>query len=244
MPSHCIYAMDQAKLILGEASYFEQQLGESIYKRITPVNRDSTYKYSDIWSVSKGDLLSFVNRPLGIKIVIDSTWHINFYDYSNHQSIVTIEPPAITNSSGRAIRYTIALFIKVNKEEEKLESFINKFIAKFPLKNIFDFSDKYEEMISYELKDPMMYPDIGGGHFNMVGIKRDRPNYPGLLLEEPSSIPRNGVTNKVTYYRAGERLDRFEGQIYYAVMLDACEDIFPEASKLFKDFFEQQVVIE
>jgi len=51
-------------------------------------------------------------------------------------------------------------------------------------------------------------------------------------------------SGKIQYYRAANVLDRFKGKIYYAFMLDACEDIYDEAFKVFKDVFEKQIVIE
>ncbi|MDB4335157.1 hypothetical protein OAA06_02225 [bacterium] len=243
MPSHCIYAMDKAKSILGEPSYFEEQLGQTIYNRIIPVKSDSTYNYSDIWSASKGDLISFVCRPTGLKLLIDSTWQINFYDYKNYQTVITIVPPAIPNKSGREITYTIALIIRVAQPGDKIEDFIENFVSPYPQKENFKFSNKYPEKISLELKDKNMYQDIGGAHMHMVGIKRDRPKYAGLLLEQPMTIPQ-GETKKMTFYKAGDSKDRFDGQIYYAVMLDACEDIYDEAYKIFKETFEKQIIIE
>jgi tetratricopeptide (TPR) repeat protein len=243
MPSHCIFAMDKAKSILGEPSYFEEQLGQTIYNRIIPVKSDSAYSYMDIWSASKGDLISFVCRPFGLKLLIDSTWQINFYDYQNHQSVVTIVPPAIPNKDGREITYTIALIMRVAQPGDKLEDFIDNFIAPYPDKTSYNFSNKYTDMISFELKDENMYEDIGGAHMQMIGIKRDRPKNAGLLLEQPLTIPQ-GESNKMTFYKAGDSKDRFDGQIYYAVMLDACEDIYDEAYELFKETFEKQIIIE
>jgi len=57
------------------------------------------------------------------------------------------------------------------------------------------------------------------------------------------TIPQEKI-NKLTFYRAGESKDRFGGTIYYAIMLDACEDIYDEAYKLFKETFEKQIIIE
>ena len=243
MPSNCIFAMDKARTILGVPSYFEKQLGQSIVNRIIPVKSDSSYSYTDIWTASKGDLISFVCRPFGLKLLIDSTWQINFYNYKNYQTVVTIVPPAIPNKKGREITYTIALIMRVAQPGDKLENFIGNFIKSYSEKKKFEFSNKFPNMISYEIKDKTMYQDIGGAHMNMIGIERDRPKYAGLILEQPLNIPQ-GKTNKMTFYRAVENKDRFDGQIYYAVMLDACEDIYNEAYKLFKETFEKQIIIE
>jgi hypothetical protein len=243
MPSHSIFAMDKARKILKEPGYFETQVGQSIHKRIIPVKSDSTYNFKNIWFYSKGDLITFICRPLGLKLLVDSTWQISFYDYEKNQSVVTIVPPAIKNKNGRAITYTIAIIIKVEQKGDKLDKFINNFISNYPTINKLTFSDKYPGMISFELKDKTMYQEIGGGHMNMIGIKREPPTYPGLLLEEPVRIPGGG-SGEVTYFQAGESFDRFKGNFYYAIMLDACEDIYNEAFKVFKNTFNEQIIIE
>ncbi len=193
MPSHCIYAMDKAKSILGEASYFEEQLGQSIYNRIIPVRNDSIYSYSDIWSASKEDMITFSSRPLGIKIMIDSTWHINLYDYKDNHAMLTIVPPGIPNEDGRVITYTIAIIIKAAQAEESLDNFIDGYISRYPNRTKFEFSDKYPGLLAFDIKNEDMYPDIGGAHMHMIGINRERPEYPGLLLEQPLSLPQMKV---------------------------------------------------
>lgn len=243
MPSHCIFAMDKAKSILKEPSYFEEQLGQTIYNRIIPVKSDSVYNNIDIWSASKGDLISFVCRPFGIKLLIDSTWQINLYDYQNYQTAVTIVPPSIPNKNGQEISYTIALIMKAAQPGDKLENYIDNFVKLYPDKKNFNFSNKFPDMISLELKDKNMYQDIGGAHMHMIAINRVRPKYAGLLLEQPMTIPQ-GETNKMTFYKAGDSKDRFDGQIYYVIMLDACEDIYDEAYRVFKETFEKQIIIE
>jgi hypothetical protein len=101
----------------------------------------------------------------------------------------------------------------------------------------------YLNSLNLELKDKNMYQDIGGAHMHMIAINRARPKYAGLLLEQPMTIPQ-GETNKMTFYKAGDSKDRFDGQIYYVIMLDACEDIYDEAYRVFKETFEKQIIIE
>jgi|WetSurMetagenome_2_1015567.scaffolds.fasta_scaffold53306_1 hypothetical protein len=244
MPSHSIYAMSKAKETLKEPGYFEAQLGETIRKRIVPVDRDSSYNYNKIWSASVSDYTTFYCRPLGLKIIVDSTWNINLYPYKEGQSFVTIVPPAIESKSGRNITYTIAIIIKAAEKGDKIETFINNFLSSYPVINKVNFSNKYDDMIAFEIKNKNMYKEIGGAHMNMLGISREEPLFPGLKLEEPMSIPMDGKSGEMTYYTVGNSLGRFAGTLYYAIMLDACEDIYPQALKVFTDMFNNQIIIE
>ena len=243
MPSHSIHSMDKSREILGGPGYFEEKLGNNVKNRIKPVNADSTYTNRELWTVADGDLLSFISRPLGLKLLIDSTWRVSIHNYQNHQSGLTLIPPALKNNQGREITYTIAILMKVAQNGDNLNSYIDRFVAKFPAKKTDDFTDRFEGTLSFEIQDKNLYHDIGGAHFQMIGIERDKPKYPGLLLEEPVLIPQ-GNSEQVSFYRAGDTKDRFDGVIYYAIMLDVCEDIYSEAYKVFKQFFETQLIIE
>jgi hypothetical protein len=57
------------------------------------------------------------------------------------------------------------------------------------------------------------------------------------------TLPK-GESDKTTIYRPGKSMDRFDGVIYYAIMLDVCEDIYSDAYDLFKEVFEKQIMIE
>jgi len=243
MPSTCIYAMDKVKSITGKEGGFQQQLGPTIYKRIVPVDKNKTYDRKDIWTASNGEKTTFISRPLGIKLLVDSTWDLSVYDYENHQCAFIIKPPTITNKKGTEIHYTVALIMKTVNDNDQLDKFLDNFVGKFTDKKKINFSGKYEKIVAYEIKDKTMYPDIGGAHMYMIGIERDAPKYPGLLLEKPVTLPEEDSAG-LHIYQAGESKDRFKGKIFYAIMLDTCEDIHDQCLLIFKSLFDNQIVIE
>lgn len=243
MPSHSIYAMDKVRRIAGNKGSFEIQLGETIRKRIVDVDKDNAYKKEEIWSASSGAKWAFISRPLGIKILVDSTWQLSTTDYKNRQGAVVIRPPRIKGKSGKEVGYTIAMIMKVANESDNLESYLNMFAPASSNKTKKIFSGKYENLVAYEIKDPAMYPEMGGSHLYLIGIERTEPQYPGLVLESPMSFS-NGNKQGLTYYRANDSMNRFKGKIFYAVMFDSCEDIFDKSFPLCKEFFENQVLIE
>ena len=243
MPSHCIFAMDKVKSISGTAGSFELQQGPSIYKKIIDVDKDMSYKKEDIWLASKGEKITFTSRPLGIKILVDPAWELSMYDYKNHNSAFILNPPAIKSKKGKEINYTVAIIVKSANNSDVLDDYINSMTSKYPNKNKIAFSDKYEKMVVYEMKDKDMYKDMGGGHIYMIGIERNSPMYPGLLLENPVTLPK-GDTGNVVFYKATESKDRFKGKIFYAIMLGSCEDINVQSLSIFKTLFENQIIIE
>ena len=243
MPSHCIFAMDKAKSISGTAGSFESQLGQTIYKKIVDVDKDLSYEKEDIWSTSQGEKTTFTSRPLGIKILVDSTWELSIYDYKNRKSAFILNPPTIKSKKGKEIHYTVAIIMKSANNTDELDDYISSWTSKYPNKSKIEFSDKYEKMVAYEIKEKDMYKDMGGSHIYLIGIERSNPMYPGLLLENPVTLP-NENSSKVKFYTAADSKDRFKGKIFYAIMLDSCEDIHEQSLSVFKTLFENQIIIE
>ncbi|HWW41407.1 hypothetical protein [Pedobacter sp.] len=161
MQSHCIFAMDKVKNISGKAGNFENEQGQAVYKKIVEVDKNKSYKKEDIWTASKGDKIAFTSRPLGIKILVDSTWNVSLYDFNNRQSAFTITPPTIKNKKGLEIGYTVAILFKSANENENLGDYLSTLVAKYSDKRKITFSDKYDKMVAYEVIDKSMYKDIG-----------------------------------------------------------------------------------
>lgn len=243
MPSHCIYAMDKVKSISGKEDSFQRQFRESIYKQITPVDKKQFYDKKDIWRVSEGDKKAFTSRPLGIKILIDSTWNLSVSDYKDNKAVFIIVPPTLTDKGGKEIGYTILIIMKTANDNDKLDDFTNIFVSKYLDKKKINFSDKYDKMVAYEIIDKTIYQDIGGGHSYMIGIERSEPKYPGLLLEDPVELPK-GDSDGIMYYTASESKDRFKGKIFYLIFLDSCENINEQSFSIFKTLFDNQIIIE
>jgi hypothetical protein len=243
MPSNSIYAMDRIKELSGDIGYFEEQLGDNIRKRVKSIDKTKNYQNNEIWSANQGDVMTFLCRPLGIKMLVDSTWNISIHNYTNRQTAVILNPNPITNNNGRSINYSIAIIMKTVSPTENLGDFINNFVAKYETKKKITISDKYDKMIAYEITEKSMYQDIGGGHLYMIGIEREAPRYPGLLLEVPVEIPF-GDSKKLSFYRANESLNRFEGRIFYAIMLDSCEDIHDKSFSVFLEFLNKYLILE
>lgn len=243
MPSHCIYAMDKVKSISGTPGTFEMQLGENIRSKIEPVNKLNSYKKESIWTVKKGKLTTFISRPLGIKLLFDSVWTFFVYDYKKQESAFILNPPAIKDKQGKDIHFTLAIFMHVANKEDKLEDYLQKFIAKFPSKRLVKPGGKYAKMIAWEIEDNTKYKEMGGGRLHIIGVEREAPAYPGLLLENPVDLPTS-EPGQVAYYRAANSKDRFKGRILYAFLLDTSYDINEESLTIFNTLVNEQIIIE
>jgi hypothetical protein len=102
---------------------------------------------------------------------------------------------------------------------------------------------KFKNSISYEIKDPEMYPKIGGGHMYAMAFESPQPEFPGMALEAPVEIPKKGG-KEISYYKTNRTYSRLNGSLYYFVLLDSCEFIHDESLSVFKDFLMNGLTIE
>jgi len=249
MPSHSIYAMNKVKSIIGEEGYFEERLGESVRERIVPIDKERTYEWDDIWICPEiqSERL-YISRPLGVKIQLDTAWNVHITDYrADKQAGFIIYPPRIKNKNGKDILYTMLVMMKVADKNETLDDFINRVTSKHLVKKKIEYSKKYDKMIGYEITNKSLYEDMGGAHMLFIGIERDEPEYPGLLLEipfEPQNTKSQNNLDGLNIWRPIPSKDRFKGKIFYIIVLDSCEDIYQKSASVFKSMFDNQLIIE
>jgi hypothetical protein len=83
-----------------------------------------------------------------------------------------------------------------------------------------------------------VYKPDGGAHFLAVVFAGEPPEYPGLLFETPTALPKEKSDGKIQYFTATEKLHRFPGTLYTLVMLDSNADIFEKASGDFRSLLK------
>ena len=77
---------------------------------------------------------------------------------------------------------------------------------------------------------------------HVLGLERKEPVYPGMKLEKPIDV--TAESDAPVLMRPGSRLDRFQGKIFYAIMLDTCEDIYLDSFELFRQFMLEDFIVE
>jgi hypothetical protein len=242
-PAHCIRAMDMVKFIDGKPGNFEQQYGSSVNKLIVPVDRDMSYSKDDIWSSVIERSGTFISRPLGIKILVDSTWKVSVKGYSNHQCGFGIYLTAIMSKDQRYFSPGIEIYMEPVNDDADLNDYINSETSKYRSVRQISYMNKYSNMVAYEIKDSSAYTDFGGAHYIIVGIERDAPRYPGLLLED-MVLSSDGSIGELPYYAIISQKDRFKGRIFYTIVLNTSEDVFDESYRIFRRIYDDRIIIE
>lgn len=246
MHSHCQYALDELHGRGKQGGAVTQQINISLRASFRPASSDSSYANRDLWQpLSRGATPSFLSRPLGIRMKVDSTWRLGLYGFANRQTAFSFTPPAVTSSKGHSVGFTIVAVVRAPAEGEKLEDFVATLMKKTPGQKdaVFPFERAFPHGISYSYRDPNIYKENGGAHMHFIGLERVEPQHPGLLLEEQATATP-GEPGKLTYYRIAPQKSRFKGRLFYFFLLDTCEDIHPESWAALEHFVTDQLVIE
>jgi hypothetical protein len=242
-PAHCIRAMDMVKYLDGKPGDFEQQYGPKVYNLIVPVDKDLSYSKDDIWTSVIERSGTFTSRPLGTKILVDSTWKVSVNGYSNHQCGFGIYPTAILSKNQRYFSPGIEIYMEPVNDDVNLNDYINSVTSKYKSVRQISYMNKYSKMVAYEIKDSSAYTDFGGAHYIIVGIERDAPRYPGLLLEN-MVFSSDGSIGELPYHTLVTQKDRFKGRIFYTIVLNTSEDVFDESYRIFRRMYDDRIIIE
>ena len=242
------YAARQTSKLQGQESYVEGQISAIIKSTLKSPPADSTINAKDMWSFSgkQDDHLTFTNWVLGTRITVDSTWNLDLGAFSNHVAHMTFTPNKATAKNGQKIGYSILILANEPKVNESLQQYMDRFTGKYKNRRPANLTvGSFKNIISYEIKDPEMYQQIGGGHMYAIAFESTGPDFPGMALEAPVEIPKKGEKGKgVRYYKTNRHFSRLTGSLYYFILLDSCEFIHDESFTVFKDFLKNGVTIE
>lgn len=238
MTNHSIMGMEYAKRLLGKPSQFEKLLGTEIRKKVSVLKFEPNLSFDKIWEQEDNNIVS---RPLGISFKQEKDWEVQATDFNNNTTTVTLKPPVKIGRDNIKINPSIYFISKVPSKGENLSDFIESVTSSFPAKNKIEIKSKYPDALAYEFKDPKIYAGQGGAHILIVFISRNEPEFPGLKLERPIYPTER---NEVNIYRTGKKINRWKGKIYYSVMLEVTESVYPMALKDFNNFLNNNLILE
>jgi len=238
MTNHSIMGMEYAKRILGKPSQFEKLLGSEIRNKVSTLKLESSLPVDKIWEKNNNRIIS---RPLGISFQLEKNWNVQAAPFNNFSSVITLKPPFKIGKNNIKILPSIYFISKVPTKNEELKDFIASLTSGFPAKNKLEIKSNFPGILAYEFNDPNLYPGQGGAHILIAFISRDEPEFPGVKLEYPV-YPNS--SNEVKYYRASEKYNRWKGKIFYSLMLEVTESVYPSALKDFENFLNNNLILE
>jgi len=208
MPSHAAMALTYAHESLGYAGYMERLIGGIVQNRFLPPPEETSVENEKLWEVYRTeDGFNLVNRLFGFSLITPEDWEVRLGPVQNRNVSVLIKPPGKKGFQTNVLP-TILIFSRLPEQGETLEDFLQEvFRSSQSLREL----SSTPEVKTYELESAELYPAEGGGYCYVTGIQRRAPRFPGVLLEKPISISRNGDGEGVRYYAAEQVYRRFEG---------------------------------
>ena len=244
MPGTARYAAHQTSVIAGKTTQTEDDVNILTKKLMKIPPTDTSMEAKDVWSVigRTRNKLILLNKIIGIRLAVDSLWSLNLAGFTKQLDYISIKPKEVIAKNGKKIGYSMLLFAKIPEPAESLSAFYEKLTIKTKYKKPINFyADKFKNAITFELQDPTIYPDWGGGHSYALALERDYPDFPGKALEIPMESPKNN-NSQVNYYAANTNFSRVKAKLYYYILLDSCEDINEESLAVFKEFLDNLVI--
>jgi tetratricopeptide (TPR) repeat protein len=244
MPGTARYAAHQISVIAGKTTQTEDDVNTLTKKSMKIPPSDTSMEAKDVWSVigKTNNKLILLNKIIGIRLAVDSLWNLDVAGFTKQLDYISIKPKEVIAKNGKKIGYSMLLFAKIPDPSESLSAFYEKLTIKTKYKKPINFyADKFKNAIAFELQDPTIYPNWGGGHSYALALERDYPDFPGKAIELPIEAPKSN-DGKVNYYEANNNFSRVNAKLFYYILLDSCEDINEESLAVFKEFLDNLII--
>jgi hypothetical protein len=189
---------------------------------------DSSYSFKDVWVTTKpGENPTLSNLSIGLSFTADGEWRLQFGDLKHGNSVTSIEFPEIAGFKKPMVP-VVTIISRLAQPVGSMEDLKKSLLRDFKSTSVsIDFCDRMN-CEAYEVSAPF-YPEEGGAHLFVIFMERSEPEYPGLIFEYPHDLPSDESSSEVKYYRAEAKHTRLKGVIRYAIVLDSCVSIYPEA---------------
>lgn len=214
--------------------YMERLIGRIVQNRFLSPPEQTAVETEKMWEVYPTEAgFRLINRLFGFSLITPDDWGVEIGPMQNRSVTILIKPPEKKGFQTSVVP-SILIFSRLPEQGETLEDFLHMVLVPNPsLRGI----SSTPEVKTYELEFLELYPEEGGGYCCITGIQRKTPQFPGTLLETPRAVPKNGDSEDIQYYAAEQVYRRFDGVIYYLILLDTSLSVKEEA---FQDY--QQIL--
>jgi len=230
MPAHALRAGDHLSKLKAPPSQGRDSLLEIARKRFQTPDLSAMYSGKQVWEADdENSRVIFKSYMCGFSFSPLAEWKLARLEVQKGQCVVQIETGPHRSKAGDVVP-NLLVIVRQAKAGETLADFM-KIFMKYPSPRVVTVSRcPSEECLAYEAIIPKAYGARGNGHVVMTVFKRDAPEFPGLLFEEPAG-PEVPKDEKVHYFRPNERFHRIDGTLYYLVMLDTADSVLEDAKR-------------
>jgi len=241
MPAHVLRAGHQRQDIDPAVPDFQKELISIASNRFDNFDPGKKYEAKQIWQFKQDKSYPVFSSDLfGFSFAAKGDWPLDICIPEKSQCVVTMETGPLKGIAGDVIP-NIVVIARQPKEKESIEDFFQHFMH---------YKDAHRvavpcpssECLTSEAISAGMYGKEGAGHTIMTAFQGAQPAYPGLLWEEPNGPPSPNADAAPVYYRPNRRMKRLAGTVYYLVMLDTAESVYPEARASYETFLKSMRV--
>jgi hypothetical protein len=229
MPAHTLRALDRAMQVGGSSSQYSS-LVDRTRKRYILTDSETHYDLRKAWrGANENDSTRFTSELCGVEFSVPGKFRVGLSDVEKGVCTIQFETGPYPSKSGTSTP-TLLVLTRVAKPQEMLEDFVRSILkARYPLaRAIAAPSCLASRCLAFDIVDKDMYQSEGGGHLLVAAFAEEAPDFPGLLFERPSELPKGKPG--LTYYHPEERLHRLPGTLYSIVLLDSNASIFEKAA--------------
>jgi hypothetical protein len=243
MPAHLLRAADHLEKLHAPNSEMRAFLTDYSRKHFNAFDPMKEYEPKEVWKeMDAGENPEITSTTCGVRLRSHGNWEIRQLALSKGSCVVifSIGPYQGTVHS---LRPSVFLLVQQPQGNETLQEFSKRFSAKGFFEPFSPSRCPATACIAQKGVQPAMYKEDGDGHGRIVLFERDQPEFPGLVFETPSELPKSDGKGGAKFYTPNQIQQRIPGKLYYLVMLDTAASIEEPAMKDF-DFFLENLTVE
>jgi hypothetical protein len=237
MPAHALRAGDHAAKLKAPPPADRDALLEIARKRFIAPDLVATYSSRDIWSAENVESqMLFTNTMFGLSFSSPGNWKANIADVKNGLALGTFEIGPYAGKRGD-VSPNILVIVRQPKAGESLSDFLQSISKGSSVQTGSVAACPLEACLTSEIVKPGGYKVEGDAHFLVTVFKRESPEFPGLLFEQPAGPPVS-KSKEPQYFHPTERMRRLDGTLYYLVGLDTADSVLEKAKKDYEAFLK------
>ena len=241
MPAHALRAGDHLQKLDAPRSKTRDFLLETAKKRFKPADLEVNYPTKEVWEADEGsDRPAFQSTMCGFSFSPLADWRLRRLEVQKGLCVAQMTTGPHAGKAGD-VTPSITMIAMPAPVGETLADFMKRFMTYPSPEALHDSHCPTEACLAYEASVPGTYGTKGNGHPIMTAFRRDAPECPGLIFEQPflPEVPKDG---NVAAYHPREHLHRMEGTLYYLVMLDTADSVLDDARKDYEIFLKSMQV--
>ena len=238
----------RAARLLGKAKTSRAQdiAIEHAIRAFKPGDPARLYAAREVWGqMGPKDASLYSAEICGIGFWGEREWKVSTLDFKDATCDIVIWSDPLTGGAGQ-IRPSIRLVARQPRAGQSLEQFAAERMTEGNWQDLRPLpmpECQVDGCTTVEARSPGMYAGHGDGRLIVTTFKRAAPVVSGLPFEEPQAPPTSG-SKGIQYFASDSqpRLQRLDGALYYAIVLDSASGVYDEALAIYRKFLKRLVV--